>query len=213
MNSQSSQLLPWATSNEPCRVQLAELGLSACDLQNEVVHHLVSALRASSACQAVNPVFVDRVESALRVYMATCLKTQTSAPRRSARGSLPLWKERRVKELLQSELSSKLSLKRLASECGLSIRQFTRAFRLSTGSSPRRYLLKLRIDKARQLLMNPDLPLREVAMSCGFADQSHFTRAFSAAEQMSPGLWRRRHVYPSMTSGVAFKTRSGAASG
>jgi AraC family transcriptional regulator len=198
MNSQSSQLLPRAMSSEPYRVQLAERELSECDLQNEVVHHLVSALRhASSASQVINPVFVDQVESALRVYLATCPQTQTGAPRRSTRGKLPVWKERRVKELMRSELSSKLSLKRLASECGLSIRHFTRAFRLSTGSSPRRYLAKLRIETARQLLMKPELSLHDIAMSCGFADQSHFTRAFSAAEKMSPGMWRRLHVSPS----------------
>ena len=133
--------------------------------------------------------FVDQVESALRVYLATASQT---GPLR--RGGLPVWKERRVKELMQSRLSCKLSLQLLASECGLSIRHFTRAFTLSIGMSPRRYLLKLRIEKARQLLMNLDLPLHEIAMSCGFADQSHFTRAFGAMEKMSPRVWQRMAV-------------------
>lgn len=92
---------------------------------------------------------------------------------------------------MQSELAHTLSLRRLAAECGLSVRQFTRAFRLSTGSSPHRYLLSLRLKRARELLVDPALRLDQIAMACGFADQSHFTRVFGDAEKMSPGAWRR----------------------
>src|SRR6186713_2498940 len=114
--------------------------LAAHEPQNEVVHHLVSALRhALSSTRTSNRLFIDQVESALRAYLAT--PSQTDKPQRSPRSGLPVWKERRIKELMQSQLSSKLSPKLLASECGLSIRHFTRAFTLSTGLSPRRYLL------------------------------------------------------------------------
>ena len=116
------------------------------------------------------------------------------AVRGPMRGSLPAWKERRIKDLMQSELSGKLSLRRLATECGLSIRHFTRAFSQSTGLTPHRYLLRLRLDKARELLLDPALRLHEVAMTCGFADQSHFTRVFSASEKVSPGTWRRLNL-------------------
>ena len=104
---------------------------------------------------------------------------------------LPAWRERRVKEFMQSELGHPLSLQRLAGICGLSVRHFTRAFRLSTGSSPHRYLLQLRLDKARRLLLEPALRLDDIAAVCGFADQSHFTRSFSGVEKMTPGTWRR----------------------
>jgi AraC family transcriptional regulator len=114
--------------------------------------------------------------------------------RRWVRGSLPAWKERRIKELMRSELSNKLSLRRLATECDLSVRHFTRAFAQSTGLTPHRYLLRLRLDKARELLLDPALRLHEIAMTCGFADQSHFTRVFSASEKVSPGIWRRLNL-------------------
>ena len=116
------------------------------------------------------------------------------AVRRWIRGSLPAWKERRIKELMRSELSSKLSLQRLAAECDLSVRHFTRAFGQSTGLTPHRYLLRLRLDKARELLSDPTLRLHEIALTCGFADQSHFTRVFSASEKVSPGTWRRLNL-------------------
>jgi AraC-like DNA-binding protein len=178
-----------ADSN-PSAMLAADLSQSAHEPRNEVVHHLVSALRhASSSSRAFDRVFVGQVESALRTYLTAGPHTDTM--RRSPRGGLPLWKERRIKELMRAQLAHKLSPKLLASECDLSIRHFTRAFTLSTGLSPGRYLLKLRLERARQLLTNPALPLNEVAMACGFADQSHFTRAFSAAEKMSPGAWRK----------------------
>ena len=163
-------------------------------VRDDVLRHVVAVLGpALRRPDAASVAFVDNVTSALRTYLARSRGGAHSVA--STRpGSLPAWKERRVKELMRLEIANKLSLERLASECGLSVRHFTRAFRLSTGMSPHRYLLGLRLEKARQLLLDPAVPLQQVAMSCGFADQSHFTRAFSALEQMSPGTWRRSHV-------------------
>lgn len=106
-------------------------------------------------------------------------------------GSLPAWRERRIRELMEAQVGHHLPLERLAKECDLSVRHFTRAFRLSTGLSPHRYLLQLRLARARRLLLDPTLRLNDIANSCGFADQSHFTRVFSGAEKMTPGKWRR----------------------
>jgi len=107
------------------------------------------------------------------------------------RGGLAPWQERRVKELMSESLNEDIPLRRLANECGLSVRHFARAFRQSTGYSPHRWLLKHRVYHARELLSNRALSLPDVAFSCGFADQSHFTRVFTAMIGVSPGAWRR----------------------
>ena len=78
------------------------------------------------------------------------------------------------------------SLLRPASVCGLSARHFARAFRQSTGLSPHRWLMQLRIERARELLAARDFSLTEIALACGFADQSHFRRVFTATTGMSP---------------------------
>ena len=119
--------------------------------------------------------------------------SSSKQPQHSLRGGLPPWKERRLKEVMRSQLSCKLSLERLAVESGLSIRHLTRVFKQSTGCTPHRYLLKLRLERARELLLSPVIRLKDIAMACGFNDQSHFTRAFGAVEKMSPGTWRRLH--------------------
>jgi AraC-like DNA-binding protein len=76
-------------------------------------------------------------------------------------------------------------------ECGLSTGHFSRAFRQSTGLSPHQWLLQRRIDAARACLRDRDMPLSEVALACGFADQSHFTGIFTRCVGVSPGAWRR----------------------
>lgn len=96
-----------------------------------------------------------------------------------------------MKELLRANLKEELPLNRLATECDLSVRHFARAFRQSTGAPPHRWLLKHRIDCARELLSNRALSLTDVALVCGFADQSHFTRVLTAMVGVSPGVWRR----------------------
>src|SRR5438552_18460374 len=84
-----------------------------------------------------------------------------------------------------------MPLCRLSTISCLSDLHFARAFRNSSGVSPHRWLLKHRVDHARELLSDRALSLTDIALSCGFADQSHFTRVFTAMVGVSPGVWRR----------------------
>ncbi|HWN51161.1 MAG TPA: AraC family transcriptional regulator, partial [Xanthobacteraceae bacterium] len=56
---------------------------------------------------------------------------------------------------------------------------------------PYQSLNKTRVERAKELLKDPRCELAEIALLCGFVDQSHFTRAFSKSEGYSPGRWRR----------------------
>ncbi len=96
-----------------------------------------------------------------------------------------------MKEVLSENLDGEVSVAALARECGLSLSYFTRAFRTSTGVPPHRWLMHRRIDKAKDLLRNPNQSLSDIALTCGFADQSHFTAAFTRIVGASPGAWRR----------------------
>jgi AraC-like DNA-binding protein len=160
-------------------------------IDDPIVHNLLSSLRPAIAKQEeAHPLFLDRVGLALTAHMAHTyggVNSNAGIPR----GGLAPWQERRVKELMSACLNEEVPLSRLASECGLSVRHFARAFRQSTGISPHRWLLKHRVDCARRLLSNRALSLSDVALSCGFADQSHFTRVFRAMVGVSPGAWRR----------------------
>lgn len=108
------------------------------------------------------------------------------------RGGLAAWQLKRTTELMAGSLMEGLTLSRLAEECGLSPRHFARAFARSTGVPPHRWLLKHRVEQAKDLLRTRALPLADIALRCGFADQSHFTRVFSREVGVGPGEWRRR---------------------
>ena len=96
--------------------------------------------------------------------------------------------------MMGAKLDDRVSLPDLAAVCGLSVSHFARAFRISTGLPPHQWLLRHRVERAKDLLRSAaNLSLTEVALACGFADQSHFTRVFSQVAGTSPAAWRRDH--------------------
>jgi AraC-like DNA-binding protein len=162
-------------------------------LQDPVARHLLLAIRPALATPGhASELFVDHLAMALATHLAHTYGGMRPRPH-SKLGALARWQERRAKELLAANLTGGIALADLAKACELSIRQFTRAFRASTGMSPHRWLLQLRIDKAKALLASPRRMLSDVALDCGFADQSHFTRVFRRSVGLSPGAWQRQH--------------------
>lgn len=109
------------------------------------------------------------------------------------RGRLAPWQAKRACERLEADLGGRLSLDQIAVELDLSIGHFSRAFRTTIGLPPHQYLLRQRVKVAEQLLMVRDLPLSDIAISAGFANQSHFTRVFTSMVGISPGAWRREN--------------------
>ena len=113
-------------------------------------------------------------------------------PSLQRRGALTSPQERRVKNQLREQLAEPPTLQEMASSCGLSRSHFSRAFREATGLPPHRWLLAERVSRAKALLQETRKPITEIALECGFADQSHLTRVFSKAVSLSPAAWRRQ---------------------
>lgn len=165
-------------------------------IDDHVVRQLLSSLLPAMANpKEAHPLFLDHVALALIAHMA-CIYGGMNPDAGVPRGGLVPWQERRVKELMTSTFNEEVPLSQLAAECGLSVRHFARAFRRSTGVPPHRWLLKHRVDRARELLTNRALSLADVTNLCGFADQSHFNRVFRAMLGISPGAWRRVNRAP-----------------
>ncbi len=112
-------------------------------------------------------------------------------PTMRANGGLSGWQLRRVTEFMMEHAAGDLALDELAALADLSAKHFARAFRQSTGVPPHRWLIERRIDRAKELLAASDHSLAEIALACGFADQSHFTAAFRKAVGATPGGYRR----------------------
>ena len=82
-------------------------------------------------------------------------------------------------------------VKDLARECRLSRAHFSRAFRRSVGMAPHNWLIEQRIVLSKEKLREDRLSLTDVALECGFSDQSHLSREFKRTVGVSPGAWRR----------------------
>ncbi len=97
---------------------------------------------------------------------------------------------RRVHEYIEAHLNDTVELLELAAIAGLSIFHFARQFKQSAGVTPHYYLIRSRIERARELLAGTDLSLSEIAFATGFSDQSHLTRHFRQMIGMTPGQFR-----------------------
>lgn len=108
-------------------------------------------------------------------------------------GGLADWQLKAVDALVMRNLEERPSVVELAAAVRLSVSHFSRTFRLTCGMSPMEYMTYTRIEAARLLLLHEDLSLREIALRCGFTDQSHFCRVFRAATGRAPKQWRQEH--------------------
>ncbi|MEM5329252.1 AraC family transcriptional regulator [Paraburkholderia sp. JHI2823] len=97
----------------------------------------------------------------------------------------------RAKELLLLRSNSCNAIADIVSECNLLSAYSIRAFARTTAPPPHQWLLEQRIAEARVLIKTTERPLAEIAMICGFSDQSHLSRVFLKMCGATPGAWRR----------------------
>jgi transcriptional regulator GlxA family with amidase domain len=95
-----------------------------------------------------------------------------------------------VREFIEAHLEKNLGIPELAAVTGLSKFYFARAFKQSTGMTPHGYVVRCRVRRAQELLASTDLPLSEIAVAVGFADQSHCARRFREHVGTTPSRYR-----------------------
>jgi AraC family transcriptional regulator len=134
--------------------------------------------------------YLEGLASALAVH----LLRSSGLSRRSLipyKGGLPPRQIRRVLEYIEAHLAGELGLVELAAIAELSPHYFGEAFRISTGTSPHRYVMERRVECARALLRDADWPIGDIAYAAGFSSQSHFTANFRRITGVTPGRFRR----------------------
>ena len=114
-------------------------------------------------------------------------------PPAPARGGLAPWQVLRTKAHVEANLDSTVRAGDLAAIARLSPGHFSRAFKGSLGVAPTAYIARRRVARAQTLMLTTNEPLCQIALACGFYDQSHLTRVFRRCAGSSPRDWRRRH--------------------
>ncbi len=132
--------------------------------------------------------FDPTVARSLLARAIEILDTVPEAPRPSG---LAPWQIRRLEAFVAAHIAGTITLERMAACVGLSPSHFGRVFKMALGETPHAFVLRKRVERARTLMVESALPLAEIALDCGFSDQSHLNRIFRRYSGMSPNAWRR----------------------
>ncbi|MBY0459588.1 MAG: AraC family transcriptional regulator, partial [Gemmataceae bacterium] len=120
--------------------------------------------------------------------------------------TVPGWFQR-AERFVGENLASPLSVEALAAAAGLSRAHFSRLFKRTCGLSPHEFVLRRRVDRARELLARePGLTLAEVAAEVGFYDQSHFGARFREQVGLTPAAYRAKCGTPVPPDGTAIQS-------
>jgi AraC family transcriptional regulator len=101
------------------------------------------------------------------------------------------WRE--IEEFIEAHLDMQLTVIDMAARTGLSASHFSRAFSAKLKIPPHAYLMSRRLTRAQQLLASSNMPLAEIALATGFADQSHLCRRFRETVGVPPSIFRRQY--------------------
>jgi AraC family transcriptional regulator len=134
--------------------------------------------------------FIDGIELAVATILVRTFGVEPRPQAKALSGLGPV-RLRHVLDFMQVNLDRPPNLRTLATCARLSPAQFSAQFRASTGMTPTRYMLRIRIDRAKQLLRNTRLSILEVGMSVGFDNQQHFATVFRRLVGVPPSLYRR----------------------
>ena len=129
------------------------------------------------------------VQQAL-VHLTRATEGAAQAPARH-RGGLTNTGRRRIEEFIRSRLADKISVADLTDIVGLGPRHFTRAFSQSFRMTPMQFILELRFEEAKRLLLASDRSVTDIAYCCGFSHAQHFTSTFRKLSGTCPTEFRR----------------------
>jgi transcriptional regulator GlxA family with amidase domain len=167
------------------REELGSTSISE-DLATSVVRILESAQRNYDDRDAALSALA-RATSLLQIEIDRKAAPQSA----NALGSLAAWQVSRVKAYIEANLGGPIRIQDLAAIAQRSSDYFGRAFKCAVGETPHGFIVTCRLRRARELMLESDLPLAEIAVTCGFADQAHLSKAFRRGHGQSPAVWRR----------------------
>jgi AraC family transcriptional regulator len=161
---------------------------------NNLVQLLLTCLNTSLNSNALGEkLYLESLSSLLGIHL---LRQYCNSPLkiRQATTGLAPYKLKAILDYIRAHLSEELSLDTLSAQINLSRCHFAAQFKQSTGVPPHRYVSQQRIEKAKQLLRlskeSHSLPIADIALACGFANQSHLTTTFKKHSGTTPKAYQ-----------------------
>jgi AraC family transcriptional regulator len=170
----------------PDRVEL----VPQWQIRDPLIQHMGLALKAELEVGGSDSrLYAESMATALSAHLLRryCSHTKTI---KDYTGGLPNYKLRQAVNYINEHLDQNLTLAEIAATVRMSSNYFASLFKQSTGLTPHQYVMKCRIEKAKQLLRHQELALVEICQEVGFASQSHFTRVFRQHTQTTPKAYR-----------------------
>ena len=131
---------------------------------------------------------------AAALRLVTLLTLPAEAELASARGGLAPWQKRKVDRYLRERLEHPVWVDELAEQVPLSVSHFHRAFKEAFGRTLHAHIIRLRLELAQRLMLTTEMPLSEIALACGLADQAHLSKLFRRWLDETPSTWRRQNL-------------------
>jgi AraC family transcriptional regulator len=137
-----------------------------------------------------NNLYVEQLTTTLVIHLLKkyCVK---KPPIRTYGDGLPKYKLRKTLEYIHLHLNQDIKLADLAGSVGMSQYYFVRLFKQSMGIAPYQYVIQQRVEKAKQLLKQGRVTITDIALQCGFANQSHFTKHFRQLTGVTPKVYQQ----------------------
>lgn len=133
--------------------------------------------------------YVDYVARLLAAHLLRKHSSLASDPVTVVGGLTRAQVERAI-DFMETNLSEPLTLADVANASGLSPSHFARRFKSTTGAPPHQYLMQMRVERAKRMLLQHE-PIAEIALACGFTHQEHLTRIFRRTTGLTPASYRR----------------------
>src|ERR1700734_69642 len=160
------------------------------NLRDRHIQSLMLALHADlEDGSPAGPLYGESLGLALGIYLVRRYSVRNCA-KPDYRSSMPTTRLNRILEFINQNLAQDLRLWELAQIAGMSPNYFCELFKVSTGLPPYQYILRCRIERAKQYLRDPKITLACAGAAAGFADQSHFTKVFRRIVGVPPMRFR-----------------------
>lgn len=151
------------------------------------IHHMLDAKVMAG------PLYQQYCDALMVVLVCYLLEHYSARDVSYVGGSLIGTRLRKVLHYLEGNLAEEINISFLAAMCGQSRSHFSREFHRALGLPPHRYLLNLRLEKARNALLEEKASVVDIAYAYGFHDSSHLSHAFTKLYGVSPVAYRQRY--------------------